>query len=87
MSVSDLNEKYLVIVNPNAGKGKGEKDWKQISGLLKKESIIFESVFTKERHHAISISRENIEKGYFYKNESYVCNFCDYKDICPKTEI
>jgi len=33
MSVFNPNEKYLVIVNPNAGKGKGKKDWDKISGL------------------------------------------------------
>ena len=64
MSVSNLNEKYLVIVNPNAGKSKGKKDWEKISGLLKNEGFIFDSVFTKQRHHAIELSRENIEKGY-----------------------
>jgi len=64
MSVFNLNEKHLVIVNPNAGKGKGKKDWEKISGLLKKEGFSFEPVFTKQRHHAIELSRENIEKGY-----------------------
>jgi len=64
MSVFNLKEKYLVIVNPNAGKGKGKKDWEKISGLLKIEGFSFEYVFTKQKHHAIELSRENIEKGY-----------------------
>ncbi|MCD6565837.1 MAG: diacylglycerol kinase family lipid kinase [Bacteroidales bacterium] len=64
MSVFNLKEKYLVIVNPNAGKCKGKKDWEKISGLLKKEGFVFEPVFTKQRHHAVELSRENIEKGY-----------------------
>jgi len=64
MSVFNPNEKHLVIVNPNAGKGKGKKDWEKISGLLKKEGFTFEPVFTKQRHHAIELSREKIEQGY-----------------------
>jgi len=64
MSASIPNEKHLVIVNPNAGKGKGKKDWEKISGLLKKEGFIFETVFTKQRHHAIDLTREYIENGY-----------------------
>lgn len=64
MSEFNPNEKYLVIVNPNAGKGKGKKDWEKISGLLKKEGFTFESVFTKQRRHAIDLASENIENGY-----------------------
>jgi hypothetical protein len=33
---TDQNE-WLIIVNPNAGNGKGEKDWDKISELLSKE--------------------------------------------------
>ncbi|MCK4836063.1 MAG: PD-(D/E)XK nuclease family protein [Candidatus Aminicenantes bacterium] len=25
---------------------------------------------------------ENISKGVFYKNESYICGFCEFNDIC-----
>jgi CRISPR/Cas system-associated exonuclease Cas4 (RecB family) len=27
---------------------------------------------------------ENIRQGVFYKNENFVCNFCEYKDQCQK---
>jgi YegS/Rv2252/BmrU family lipid kinase len=64
MSVFNQNEKYLVIVNPNAGKGKGKKDWDKISGLLIKEGFTFDSVFTQQRRHAIKLTCENIENGY-----------------------
>ena len=35
---SDLKE-WLVIVNPNAGNGKGKKDWDRISDLFEKNNI------------------------------------------------
>ena len=37
---------WLVIVNPNAGQGKGEKDWIVISNLLTKHGLRFHSRFT-----------------------------------------
>ncbi|MGD2087496.1 MAG: PD-(D/E)XK nuclease family protein [Candidatus Aminicenantes bacterium] len=27
---------------------------------------------------------ENIRQGVFYKNENFVCSFCEYKDLCQK---
>ena len=36
--ISDQKE-WLAIVNPNAGNGKGHKDWDLIAGFLKKENI------------------------------------------------
>ncbi len=30
----------------------------------------------------IKFVSENISKGVFYKNQSYACNFCDFKAIC-----
>lgn len=55
--------KWLVIVNPNAGSRKGEKDWYKISRLLKDAGIKFQEVFTKHKEHAISIVSESIKKG------------------------
>jgi len=55
---------WLVIVNPNAGVGKGAKDWKSISRLLEKNGITFKSLFTKRRLHAMKMVEENIGKGY-----------------------
>ncbi len=37
-------EKWYVIINPNAGKGKGKKDWARISSLLEKADIGYEAV-------------------------------------------
>lgn len=57
-------EEWLVIANPNAGRRKAEKDWKQISSLLVKNDIPFKSVFTEHRDHAVKLSRKYIEAGF-----------------------
>ncbi len=55
---------WLVVVNPNAGKGLGEKNWNIISGLLGKYGISGSPVFTVSKNHAIQLTRESISKGY-----------------------
>ena len=55
--------KWLVIVNPNAGKRKGEKDWDTISHLLTKYDINFLPVFTERPYHAVELSEKYIYKG------------------------
>lgn len=60
---STLNE-WLVIVNPNAGNGKGKKDWDTISALLKKEDLTFKACFTERKGHAIKVTMDGISDGY-----------------------
>lgn len=60
---SDQKE-CLVIVNPNAGNGKGEKDWDKISLLLKNEAISFKTEFTERKGHAIDLSMKAVADGY-----------------------
>jgi len=55
---------WLVIINPNAGRRKGERDWNKISSLLIKHGFNFQSVFTECPRHAIEISRNKIESGF-----------------------
>ena len=55
---------WLVVVNPNAGVGKGEKDWKQISNLLDKQGLKYRAKFTKRRLHAMHLVENQIIKGY-----------------------
>lgn len=55
---------WLVIVNPNAGVGKGAKDWKNISRLLDKHGFTYRSLFTKGRLHAMQMVADQVEKGY-----------------------
>jgi YegS/Rv2252/BmrU family lipid kinase len=63
MSHNIEQNEWLVIVNPNAGNGKGEKDWDMISALLEKEEILFTVQFTERKGHAIKLSQEAISAG------------------------
>jgi len=60
---TDQNER-LVIVNPNAGNGKGRKEWNRISGLINKAGLPFTAKFTERKGHAIEITREAISAGF-----------------------
>ncbi|MBE0641126.1 MAG: diacylglycerol kinase family lipid kinase [Bacteroidales bacterium] len=55
---------WLVLVNPNAGRRKGEKDWAEISQLLVQAGIPFRAVFTHHRDHASRLSTEYLRKGF-----------------------
>ena len=55
---------WLVVVNPNAGAKKGEKDWPKIAELLKENGIEYVAVLTTHRGHAIDITRQYIEQGF-----------------------
>lgn len=57
-------QEWLVIVNPNAGSGKGKKDWEKISFFLKKYSVSFDTVFTESKNHAIRLAAEGITSGF-----------------------
>lgn len=61
---SDLQNEWLVIINPNSGKKKGKKDWKLIQTLLEKSEFKFKHIFTERKFHAIDLSIDFIEKGY-----------------------
>jgi YegS/Rv2252/BmrU family lipid kinase len=54
----------MVIVNPNAGNGKGKKDWETISRLLKNEKISFTVSFTEKKGHAIHLTIDAITAGF-----------------------
>ena len=64
MEKNSNRREWLVIVNPNAGNGKGKKDWDKISGLLKKEALPFDVNFTERKGHAIHFTIEGIAAGY-----------------------
>jgi len=55
---------WFVIVNPNAGKRKGAKDWLEIAALLTDAGIRFVNVFTEHRDHAVILTRKYVENGY-----------------------
>lgn len=57
-------EKWLMIVNPNAGVKKGTKDWPKILRILKEEKVDFDFQLTKQRGHAIELASGSIAAGY-----------------------
>jgi len=59
-----IEDTWKVIVNPNAGRKRGARDWKQISRLLREAHITFEADFTKHREHAPVLTQTAIEQGF-----------------------
>ncbi|MEI6454985.1 MAG: diacylglycerol kinase family protein [bacterium] len=57
-------DKWLIIVNPNAGSKKGARDWTKICHLLSQEGFDYHCVFTEHRNHAILLTEQNLAKGY-----------------------
>lgn len=64
MLTNKVSKEWLVIVNPNAGNGKGRKDWKRIAGLFEKHKITIHPEFTERKGHAMELVRTGIAKGY-----------------------
>lgn len=62
--VEPYDDKWLVIVNPNAGKRKGEKDWPEISALLTENGFEFVHESTAHRGHAVTITENYIRQGF-----------------------
>jgi YegS/Rv2252/BmrU family lipid kinase len=56
--------RWLVIVNPNAGKRKGEKDWPVISALLTEAGFDYIHEFTTHRNHAVTLAESYIRQGF-----------------------
>lgn len=94
MNQNSIRNDWMIIVNPNAGNGKGKKDWDKISGQLNKEKLVFSVKFTERKGHAINYALEGIAAG-FRKiitvggdgtlNE--VVNGVFLNNICPTTDI
>lgn len=57
-------KEWFIIVNPNAGSGRCEKDWPVILDLLLQENMSFEYQLTEYRLHAVEIAKSSILKGY-----------------------
>jgi len=64
MASVPVQDQWYIIVNPNAGNGKGKKDWGRIKNLLEKNELAFESRFTERKGHAIEIAREAAMLGF-----------------------
>ncbi|HAM11012.1 MAG: hypothetical protein A2X05_05455 [Bacteroidetes bacterium GWE2_41_25] len=86
--------KWLVIINPNAGNGKGKKDFDRIAGLLEREEIPVSIRFTERKTEATDHAREAIVNG-FRKIISVggdgtlneVINGVFSQTVCPTNEI
>jgi YegS/Rv2252/BmrU family lipid kinase len=94
MNSNTSQNKWLVIVNPNAGNGKGKKDWGRISALLNREDLPFAVEFTERKGHAIILTLEGITAGFRkiitvggdgtlneVVNGAFANNVCPTKDI------
>lgn len=60
----DLSTRWLAIVNPVAGKGKGLTDWPRISALLRESEISYDAYFTLHKYHATELTVRGIAAGY-----------------------
>lgn len=58
-------QSWLVVVNPNAGRRRGLRDWEKISDHLHRYDLRYEAVFTERPGHATEIVTEHIDRrGY-----------------------
>jgi YegS/Rv2252/BmrU family lipid kinase len=64
MTEASANSGWFTIVNPNAGHGKGKKDWERISDLLLKAGISTAVRFTDKKGDAIGFSRDAVTEGF-----------------------
>ena len=93
--MTDIINKWLVVVNPMASVGKSGKDWPEIKQILINEGIEFDDVLTEYPRHAIEIVRNAIvEKGYrkFISvggdgTNNEIINGIFTQDVVPTNEI
>jgi YegS/Rv2252/BmrU family lipid kinase len=87
-------KEWLVIVNPNAGNGKGRRDWEHISKCLENNRLAWSEYFTQRKGEAINLTKEAISGGYRKilcvggdgtLNE--IVNGVFSQDVCPSRDI
>lgn len=59
-----MQDIWKVIVNPNAGSGRGGREWNEISSLLSAAGIEFSSSVSRHKYHTIDLVREAYQEGY-----------------------
>jgi diacylglycerol kinase (ATP) len=59
-----MDDKWLVIINPNAGIKRAEKEWPLIEKELRAQGFNFEAYHTTQPEHAIELVRKHISLGY-----------------------
>ena len=58
-----MKKKFFVIINPNAGKKKAQKDWAVLSNLLTNNGFQFEFTFSNGRMDAFNLALDAIANG------------------------
>ena len=61
---NQASQKWFLVVNPQAGGGKGQRKWKSIQNLLDKMGLDYDFVLSQAPQQAIVLSREAVERGY-----------------------
>lgn len=55
---------WKVILNPNAGSGRGGREWDEISNLLSAAGIQFSSSISSHKYNSIDLVRQAYREGY-----------------------
>jgi YegS/Rv2252/BmrU family lipid kinase len=56
--------RWMVIVNPKAGRGHGLRDWPTISNRLNFSGVDFTCVFTEKKFHAVELTVKAVNDGF-----------------------
>jgi YegS/Rv2252/BmrU family lipid kinase len=64
MSERIIKKTWMVIVNPQAGTGKGLTDWPVISNQMYRSGLAFTCVFTEKKFHAVELTVKAINDGF-----------------------
>lgn len=59
-----MQDIWKVIVNPNAGSGRGSREWDEISNLLNAAGIKFSSDFSQFKYNSIDLVKQAYQEGY-----------------------
>ena len=66
-----VRSEWFTVVNPNAGNGKGKKDWERISDLFEKSEIHVSARFTEKKGQAIEFTRNAISDGFRKRSDLF----------------
>ncbi len=61
---NEISTRWLAIVNPVAGHGRGLRDWPAISSHLFGAGVPFDAMFTERKFHATEITVTALNRGY-----------------------
>ena len=59
-----MQDLWKVIVNPNAGSGRGGREWDEIGDLLKAAGIQFSSAVSRFKYNSIDLVKQAWSEGY-----------------------